>query len=124
MNYLDVTIIIILGASVIYSVIKGFIRDAFSLLAVILGIVAALLFYPAGARMRDDAKAALLGNSLHGLRQGEKSRNVPLDVQCQQVPLRGGDLAARNDLEPVGWRQLGSPEATARIVVVGNGDDV
>ncbi len=51
MNYLDVTIIIILGASVIYSIIKGFIRDAFSLLAVILGIVAALLFYPAGARM-------------------------------------------------------------------------
>jgi membrane protein required for colicin V production len=51
MNYLDITIIIILGASAIYSIIKGFIRDAFSLLAVILGIVAALLFYPAGAKM-------------------------------------------------------------------------
>lgn len=51
MNYLDIAIIIILGASVIYSVIKGFIRDAFSLLAVILGIVAALFFYPTGAQM-------------------------------------------------------------------------
>ncbi|MBN1574494.1 MAG: CvpA family protein [Deltaproteobacteria bacterium] len=51
MNYLDIAIIIILGASVIYSVIKGFIRDAFSLLAVILGIVASLLFYPTGAEM-------------------------------------------------------------------------
>jgi membrane protein required for colicin V production len=50
-NYLDISIIIILGASTIYSVIKGFIRDAFSLLAVILGIVAALLFYPMGAQM-------------------------------------------------------------------------
>jgi membrane protein required for colicin V production len=53
MNYLDITIIIILGASAIYSIIKGFIRDAFSLLAVILGIVAALLFYPTGAKMLD-----------------------------------------------------------------------
>ena len=51
MNYLDISIIIILGASTIYSVIKGFIRDAFSLLAVVLGIVAALLFYPMGAQM-------------------------------------------------------------------------
>ncbi len=51
MNYLDISIIVILGASTIYSVIKGFIRDAFSLLAVILGIVAALLFYPMGAQM-------------------------------------------------------------------------
>jgi len=50
-NYLDISIIIILGASTIYSVIKGFIRDAFSLLAVILGMVAALLFYPMGAQM-------------------------------------------------------------------------
>lgn len=48
LNFLDVAIIIILGTSTIYSTIKGFIKDIFSLTAVVLGIIAALLLYPIG----------------------------------------------------------------------------
>ncbi len=49
LNFLDVAIIIIIGTSTIYSTIKGFIKDIFSLTAIVLGIIAALLLYPIGS---------------------------------------------------------------------------
>ena len=51
LNFLDVAIIIIIGTSVIYSTIKGFVKDIFSLTAIILGIIAALLLYPLGSEL-------------------------------------------------------------------------
>ena len=51
LNFLDVAIIIIIGTSVIYSTIKGFVKDVFSLTAIILGIIAALLLYPLGSEL-------------------------------------------------------------------------
>jgi membrane protein required for colicin V production len=51
LNGIDIVIIIILGASAIYSTVKGFVKDIFSLLAVILGVVAALVLYRMGAQL-------------------------------------------------------------------------
>jgi membrane protein required for colicin V production len=53
LNGIDIVIIIILGASAVYSTIKGFVKDIFSLLAVILGIIAALVFYRMGAQLME-----------------------------------------------------------------------
>jgi membrane protein required for colicin V production len=46
MNILDIVLIVLIGASVIYGITKGFIRDVFSLIAVIIGVAAAFIGYP------------------------------------------------------------------------------
>jgi membrane protein required for colicin V production len=46
MSILDIIMMIIIGASCIYGITKGFIRDVFSLIAVIVGVIAALVGYP------------------------------------------------------------------------------
>jgi membrane protein required for colicin V production len=53
LNGIDIVIIIVLGASAIYSTVKGFVKDIFSLLAVILGIIAALVFYRMGGQLME-----------------------------------------------------------------------
>ena len=53
LNGIDIVIIIILGASAIYSTVKGFVKDIFSLLAVILGVVASLVLYRMGAQLME-----------------------------------------------------------------------
>ncbi|MBN1880850.1 MAG: CvpA family protein [Deltaproteobacteria bacterium] len=58
LNGIDIVIIIVLGASAIYSTVKGFVKDIFSLLAVILGIVAALVFYRMSAQLLEDVIAS------------------------------------------------------------------
>ena len=62
MNTLDIIIIIIIGAGTIYGAVKGFVRDVFSLIAVIAGIILALLFYDRvagyGARIIPDPTVA------------------------------------------------------------------
>jgi len=54
MNGLDLVIIIIVTASVIYSLFRGLVREVFSLLAIILGFIAAIRLYqvPAGILLR------------------------------------------------------------------------
>jgi len=46
MSILDIILIILITASAIYGITKGFIRDIFSLIAVIIGVVAAFIGYP------------------------------------------------------------------------------
>ena len=46
MNGLDFVIIIILVASVIYSLFRGLVREVFSLLSIVLGFIAASRWYP------------------------------------------------------------------------------
>jgi membrane protein required for colicin V production len=46
MSILDIIVMVIIGASCIYGITKGFIRDIFSLIAVIAGVIAALVGYP------------------------------------------------------------------------------
>ncbi len=45
MSLLDIILMVLIGASCIYGITKGFIRDIFSLIAVIIGVIAALLGY-------------------------------------------------------------------------------
>jgi len=54
MSGLDVAIIIIITASVIYSLFRGLVREVFSLLSIILGFMAAIRLYqvPAGILLR------------------------------------------------------------------------
>jgi len=47
MNWLDIIIIIVLAGSVIYSVVKGFVKEAFFLAGVVAGLLAALRGYRA-----------------------------------------------------------------------------
>jgi membrane protein required for colicin V production len=54
LNGIDIVIIVILSASAIYSTFKGFVKDIFSLLAVILGVIAALVFYRMGGLLMED----------------------------------------------------------------------
>jgi membrane protein required for colicin V production len=49
MTTLDIIIIVVVGASSILSAVKGFIRDIFSVIALITGIILAFLFYVDGA---------------------------------------------------------------------------
>lgn len=46
MSVFDIILIVIITASAIYGITKGFIRDVFSLIAVILGVIAAFIGYP------------------------------------------------------------------------------
>jgi membrane protein required for colicin V production len=46
MGIFDTILIILIGMSCIYGIIKGFIRDIFSLIAVIIGVVVAFIGYP------------------------------------------------------------------------------
>lgn len=46
MGIFDTILIILIGASCVYGITKGFIRDIFSLIAVIIGVVAAFIGYP------------------------------------------------------------------------------
>jgi membrane protein required for colicin V production len=46
MSILDIILIILIGTTCIYGITKGFIRDIFSLIAIIVGVVAALIGYP------------------------------------------------------------------------------
>jgi membrane protein required for colicin V production len=50
MNSLDIVLIIIVAVSVIYSLFRGFVREVFSLLSIVLGFMAAIRLYqiPAG----------------------------------------------------------------------------
>jgi membrane protein required for colicin V production len=45
MSLLDIILMILIGASCIYGITKGFIRDVFSLVAIIAGVIAALVGY-------------------------------------------------------------------------------
>lgn len=45
MSSLDILLIILISASAIYGIAKGFIRDVFSLIAVIVGVIAAFMGY-------------------------------------------------------------------------------
>ena len=49
MSTLDIIIIIVIGVGTISGAVKGFIRDVFSLIAVVAGIIVALLFYERAA---------------------------------------------------------------------------
>ena len=49
MNGLDIVLIIIVTASVIYSLFRGLVREVFSLLSIILGFMAAIRLYPVPA---------------------------------------------------------------------------
>lgn len=49
MNPLDMAFLGILGVSLIYSTWKGFLRDIFSLVGILVGFLAAARFYPIGA---------------------------------------------------------------------------
>ncbi len=49
MSTLDIIIIVVVGASSILSAMKGFIRDIFSVIALITGIIVAFFFYADGA---------------------------------------------------------------------------
>ncbi len=46
MSFLDIILVILIGTTCIYGITKGFIRDIFSLIAVIAGVVAAFIGYP------------------------------------------------------------------------------
>jgi membrane protein required for colicin V production len=66
MNTLDILIIIIVGASAIYGAVRGFIRDIFSLIAIAIGIVLAIILYPWAASyvirfVPDPVSAHLIG---------------------------------------------------------------
>ena len=45
MNWLDLLILVIVGISAAHSMRRGFVREAFAILAVVLGIILALAFY-------------------------------------------------------------------------------
>lgn len=51
LNWLDIAIIVIMGISILFGVKRGFIKEVFTLLALILGIVVASRSYPSGAEM-------------------------------------------------------------------------
>ncbi len=46
MSLLDIILMVIIGASCIYGITKGFIRDVFSLVAIVIGVVVAFIGYP------------------------------------------------------------------------------
>jgi membrane protein required for colicin V production len=46
MSIFDIILIVLISASAIYGITKGFIRDVFSLIAVIVGVVVAFIGYP------------------------------------------------------------------------------
>jgi membrane protein required for colicin V production len=46
MSFLDIILMILIGASCVYGLTKGFIRDVFSLFAIIIGVVIAFIGYP------------------------------------------------------------------------------
>jgi membrane protein required for colicin V production len=64
-NWLDILLLVILAITVIIGAIRGFIRQIIGLLAVILGFVLALKYYPLGKEvftfLRNDVWAQLLG---------------------------------------------------------------
>ena len=45
MNWIDISIIVLLGISVLYSLLRGFIKELFSLAAIIIGVFVASQFY-------------------------------------------------------------------------------
>ena len=46
MSLFDIILMVLIGASCIYGITKGFIRDIFSLVAIVCGVIAALVGYP------------------------------------------------------------------------------
>ena len=64
-NWLDILLIVIIAITVIIGAIRGFVRQIIGLLAVILGLVLALKFYPYGKEvftfLRNEVLAQLLG---------------------------------------------------------------
>jgi membrane protein required for colicin V production len=64
-NWLDILLLVIIAITVIIGAIRGFVRQIIGLLAVILGLVLALKFYPYGKEvftfLRNEVLAQLLG---------------------------------------------------------------